>query len=317
MTPKKVRNSFLLVLTALIWGVAFVAQSAGGDAVGPYSFNCIRFVIGSLVLLPVIFMLDRQKRSGRKPVTKQEKRTLWLGGISCGIVLAASSMVQQLGIYYGTSAGKAGFLTACYILIVPVLGLFLKKKCGINVWCGVLLAMVGLYLLCMKGSFQLGFSDTLVLLCALLFSFHILIVDHFSPLVDGVRMSCIQFLIAGVICAVPMFFVEMGHSLSGIQAWALTFASWDAWLPILYAGILSCGVAYTLQIVGQEGLNPTTASLLMSLESVFSVVAGWLLLGEQMSVRELTGCVILFAAIVLAQIPIKTGNRGQRTGSML
>lgn len=306
MTTRKVRNSILLVITAFIWGVAFVAQSAGGDAVGPYTFNCIRFLIGGTVLLPVILLLDKLKLSGRKPVTKSEKKTLLLAGVSCGVILAASSLVQQLGLYYGTTAGKAGFLTACYILIVPVLGLFLKKKCGINVWIGVILALVGLYLLCMNDSFSLDFSDTLVLLCAFSFSFHILIIDHFSPLVDGVRMSCIQFFVAGIVCAIPMFFVEMGHSVTGIVNWAPALASWDAWLPILYAGVMSCGIAYTLQIVGQEGLNPTTASLLMSLESVFSVLAGWMILGEKMSAKELVGCGLLFIAIILAQIPMKS-----------
>lgn len=299
----KQRNSILLILTAFIWGVAFVAQSEGGDAAGPYTFNCIRSLIGSAVLIPVILMLDQLGFTSRKPATKQEKKLLLTGGISCGIILCIASNLQQMGIYYGTPAGKAGFLTACYILLVPVLGLFLKKKCSLNIWIGVIITLAGLYLLCMDSSFSIRFSDLLLLLCALAFAIHILVIDHFSPLVDGVRMSCIQFFVTGILSMIPMFFVDMKHSLSGIRAWAPALASSDAWIPILYAGIFSCGVAYTLQIVGQQGVNPTVASLLLSLESVFSVIAGWIILGEKMGGRELSGCALIFIAVILAQIP--------------
>jgi drug/metabolite transporter (DMT)-like permease len=188
---------------------------------------------------------------------------------------------------------------------VPILGLFFKKKCGINIWLGVLLALIGLYLLCMNGTLKMQNSDILVLICALLFSIHILVVDHFSPLVDGIKMSCIQFFVCGTLGCIPMFFVEMHHSLSGIKNWLSMFTSWDAWIPILYAGVMSCGVAYTLQIIGQKGLNPTVASLLMSLESVFSVIAGWVILNQTMGIRELAGCGLLFSAIILAQLPAK------------
>lgn len=313
MNSLQKRNSFLLILTAFIWGIAFVAQSKGGDAVGPYTFNCLRFILGGIVLIPVISVLDKLKLTSRKPSTRKEKRTLLLGGISCGIVLCIASTFQQLGLFYGSTAGKAGFLTACYILLVPILGLFLKKKCGWNVWIGVGITLIGLYLLCMNGSFQMQFSDILLLICALGFSVHILVIDHFTPLVDGVRMSCIQFFVAGFLSIIPMFVVDMQHSVSGIRAWFPALTSPDAWIPILYAGFLSCGVAYTLQIVGQQGLNPTIASLLMSLESVFSVIAGWIILHETMGARELLGCALIFAAVVLAQIPIeslkKKGNQ--------
>lgn len=305
MNSKQKRNSCLLVLTAFIWGVAFVAQSEGGDAVGPFTFNCIRCLIGSLVLIPAIMVLDKMGLTSRKPVTKEEKRILLTGGISCGIILCIASNLQQIGIYLGAPAGKAGFLTACYILLVPILGLFFKKKCGWNVWIGVLITLAGLYLLCIKDSFSLQLSDMLLLLCALAFSMHIMTIDHFSPLVDGVRMSCIQFMTAGILSAIPMFLYDMGHSISGIQAWAPALFTADAWIPILYAGVMSCGVAYTLQIIGQQGVNPTVASLLMSLESVFSVLAGWVLLGEKLEARELIGCVLIFCAVVLAQIPVK------------
>ncbi len=306
MKSTKVRNSFFLVLTALIWGVAFVAQSEGGKAVGPYSFNSIRSLIGALVLVPVIMLLDRLKMTNRKPVSKEDRKMLIKGGVCCGVALFLASTIQQLGIYYGTGAGKAGFLTACYILIVPIIGLFLKKKCGFNVWIGVVITLAGLYLLCMNGSFSLQFSDILVMICAVCFSVHILVVDYFSPKVDGVRMSCIQFLVCGILCAVPMFVSDMGHCVEGIKEWSQAFTSWNTWIPILYAGVMSCGVAYTLQIVGQNGINPTIASLLMSLESVFSVIAGAFILKEKMSSRELIGCALIFTAIIIAQIPVKS-----------
>lgn len=312
----KLKNSLLLVFTAFIWGVAFVAQSEGGDAVGPYTFNCIRCLIGATFLLPVIKLLSKMGFADKKPQTRIEKKNLWLGGISCGIILCIATNLQQLGIYLGASTGKAGFLTACYILLVPILGLFLKKKCGWNIWAGVVLTLIGLYLLCMKDSFSLAFSDILLLLCALAFAFHILVIDHFSPLVDGVHMSCIQFFTAGILSIIPMFLNDMQHSLEGIQKWIPALASFDAWIPILYAGILSCGVAYTLQIIGQKDANPTIASLIMSLESVFSVLAGWILLGETMGIRELSGCAMIFSAVVLAQIPTQPIFKSKQSKEM-
>lgn len=304
MRNRQIRNSLLLVLTALIWGSAFVAQRKGGDVVGPFTFNGIRSFIGSAVLVPVILVLNRVKPSEKTPKTPAEKTVLWVGGICCGAILFLASSAQQLGMYMGTSAGKAGFLTACYILLVPIISLFLKKKCGWNIWVGMGITVIGLYLLCMTDSLRFQASDLMVLLCALLFAIHILVIDYFSPLVDGVRLSCIQFLVCGILSMIPMFFVEMQHSLSGIVVWAQNLQSLDAWIPILYAGILSCGVGYTMQIIGQNGLNPTLASMLMSLESVFSVLAGWLILQEKMKLRQLGGCALIFAAILLAQMPV-------------
>ena len=306
MKKKTTRNSFLLVLTALIWGIAFVAQSEGGDAVGPWSFNAIRSIIGGLVLIPVIRLLDALKLTEKKPQTKEDKKTLLTGGICCGVILCLASNLQQLGITAGTAAGKAGFLTACYIIFVPLFGIFFHKKCGLNIWAGVVLTVIGLYLLCMNGSLSLQFSDILVFLCAIAFSLHILVIDHFSPLVDGVRMSCIQFITSGILSLIPMVFVDMRSA--GLSAWAAPFFTASAWIPILYAGVCSCGIAYTLQIIGQVDVNPTVASLLMSLESVFSVIAGAILLNERLSVRELTGCALIFVAIVLAQIPTRSDN---------
>ena len=301
MKTKQMKNSLLLLLTAFIWGVAFVAQSVGGEAVGCFTFNGVRSLIGAVVLLPVIYFLDAQKKKelGEEKFLEQkgDKKTLLLGGICCGVMLCIASNFQQFGISF-TTVGKAGFITAMYILIVPILGLFMKKKVGIKVWLGVVLATIGLYMLCMTSeSFSLSKGDFLVLICAGFFSLHILIIDYFSPKVDGVRMSCIQFFVCGVISTAIAFIFE-NPSFSAILS---------GWLPILYAGVLSCGVAYTLQIVGQKNMDPTVASLILSLESVFSVLAGWVILHQSLSVRELFGCVLMFLAIILAQLPEK-GN---------
>ena len=303
-TPLK--NSLILLLTATIWGSAFVAQSEGGDAVGAFTFNSTRSLIGSLVLIPVIFLLnkinpkDNKSESGISSGNSSSgnifsrNRTLILGGISCGICFFLASNFQQLGIMY-TSVGKAGFITACYIVIVPILGLFMKKKCSPFIWAAVAMALVGLYLLCITDGFSIGKGDILVLICAFLFSLHILIIDYFSPKVDGVKMSCIQFFVCGVLSAIPALIFEHPQ-LSAFHG---------AWGAILYAGVMSCGVAYTLQIVGQKNMDPTVASLILSLESCISVLAGWIILGQKLSMREIIGCVVMFAAIVLAQLPQK------------
>lgn len=299
MKTGQMKNSLLLLLTAFIWGVAFVAQSVGGEAVGCFTFNGVRSLIGAAVLIPVIFFLDGEKKRehGEERFLEQsgDKKTLVFGGVCCGIMLCIASNFQQFGISF-TTVGKAGFITAMYILIVPVLGLFMKKKVGPKVWLGVVLATIGLYMLCMTSEqFTLSKGDLLVLICAGFFSLHILIIDYFSPKVDGVRMSCIQFFVCGVISIIIAFIFE-NPNLSAILS---------GWLPILYAGVLSCGVAYTLQIIGQKNMDPTVASLILSLESVFSVLAGWLILKQKLSMRELFGCALMFLAIVLAQLPQK------------
>jgi len=238
--------------------------------------------------------LNGEKKTKLLPEDKMERKTLLTGGVLCGLFLCAASNMQQFGILY-TTVGKAGFITACYIVLVPILGIFLGKKTGIGIWFSVILAVIGLYLLCMTDSFSFGKGDLFVLGCAVLFAGHILVIDHFTVLVDGVRMSCIQFLVSGMISSVFMFIFEN-------PAWA---AIWQAKLPILYAGILSCGVAYTLQIVGQKDMNPTVASLILSLESCISVLAGWMLLNQKLSARELIGCAVMFGAILIAQMPEK------------
>lgn len=300
------RHSCFLILTAMIWGTAFTAQSAGGNMAGPYTFNCIRSLIGGIVLLPVIRLSDHLGLTKHRPVSREDWRLLLAGGTACGAALAAGSNLQQMGLYLGSSAGKAGFLTACYMLLVPVLGLLLHKKCSWNVWVGIVAAVAGLYLLCIRGAFRIQFSDFLLLLCAFVFAVHILVIDYFAVRVDGVRMSCIQFLVCGIFSAIPMLLVDIGHShaADGIGAWAAALLELDVWIPILYAGVLSCGVGYTLQIIGQEGVNPTVASLLLSLESVFSVLAGWVILGEALQGREILGCVLIFGAVIFAQLPL-------------
>lgn len=295
------RNSIILAITSFIWGISFVAQSQGGDAIGPYSFNCIRSFIGASFLMIILPITDKFGLT-KKPDTKENKRTLLSGGISCGIVLCIATNLQQMGIYLGTPSGKAGFLTACYILLVPILGIFFKKKCGINIWIGVFIALIGLYLLCINDSFYIQTSDLLVMLCAFCFSIHIMVIDHFSPKADGLRMSCIQFMVVGILTALPMIFVDIRKCVD-LSSWFEGFLNANAWITLLYAGIFSCGIAYTLQIIGQKGVNPTIACLIMSLESVFSVIAGWIILNEKLSFKELIGCILIFVAVILAQIP--------------
>lgn len=284
---KQLRAGLMLTLTALIWGAAFVAQSVGMDYVGPFTYLCSRSVIAGIVLLPLIKSTSKNEKPGQF-----DRSTLIKGGIACGIALFAASILQQVGIKY-TTVGKAGFITSLYMIIVPIIGIFLGRRAPKKVWFSVVVAVIGMYLLCMNGVEGIGKGDLLVLLCALGFAFHILIIDHFSPMVNGIKMSCIQFWITAAISAVPMFLIEKPPMSSIIAAWA----------PILYAGALSSGVGYTLQIVAQKDIDPTVASLICSLESVFSVLFGWLLLHQALSLKELAGCALVFIGVILTQIP--------------
>ena len=297
------KGSLLLLLAAVIWGTAFVAQSVGMDYVGGFTFNSTRSLIGALVLLPVSLFASRQEK-GRFQTPEEKRaadRTLLRGGLTCGCFLCLASNFQQFGIKY-TTVGKAGFITALYIVLVPVIGIFLHRKCSRLIWIAVLMALAGLYLLCMSESFIPDRGDILVMICAVLFAFQILSVDHYSPLVSGVKLSMIQFLVCGTLTSVPALLFER-DTFRRIP---------EAWLPILYAGVLSCGVAYTLQILGQRELNPTVASLIMSLESCISVIAGWLILGQTMSHREVLGCVVMFGAVILAQLPGPKSSSAER-----
>lgn len=297
-----VKSSVMLVLTAFIWGVAFVAQSVGMDYIGPFTFTCIRSLLGGVVLIPCIWFLDKMNGGGggkdeKTPMSPSEKKVLFTGGVLCGLALCAASNLQQIGVQY-TTVGKAGFITALYIVLVPIMGIFLKKRAGIKIWISVAVAVTGLYLLCITEKFTIGKGDFFVLICAVVFSVHILLIDYFSPKVDGVRMSCIQFFVTAVLSAVPMFLYEKPQ-FSAILAAAV---------PLLYAGVLSSGMAYTLQILAQKDADPTIASLILSLESVFSVLAGWVVLGQVLNAKELAGCALMFAAIILAQLPQKKAD---------
>ena len=285
------RGNLLLILTAFIWGVAFVAQKEGGTAVGDFTFNGVRFLLGGGLLAVCLPLLDKLGLT-RRCDTPQSKKAMWLGGVLCGIALWAASNLQQLGLAT-TSAGKGGFITALYIVLVPIFGLCIKRRTNLFTWISVVLAMAGLYLLCMQGESGINGGDLLVLGCAPIFAIQILLVDHFVPHTDGVRLSCIQFFTVGIL-NMPLMFVFEQPSLSAMV---------DGWLPILYAGLLSSGVAYTLQVVAQKHTHPTTASVLMSLESVFAVLAGLVLMGERLTAWEWCGCAVMFAAVILAQLP--------------
>lgn len=292
----KIKNAVLLLMAAAIWGVAFVAQSVGMDYVGPLTFNCVRCLLGGVVLLPCIWFFQRKKAKSQQTLSiPGARRTLILGGVCCGVVICLASNFQQVGIQY-TTVGKAGFITSCYIIIVPILGLFLKKKCGPVIVGAVALSAAGLYLLCMtENGLSVNKGDVFMLVSALLFSVHIMLIDYFSPAVNGVKMSCIQFFVCGGISGIGMLLFETPDLRQVLSAWA----------PILYAGVMSCGVGYTLQIMGQKGMNPTVASLILSLESSIAVLAGWVLLNQRLTARELSGCVLMFGAIVLAQVPVR------------
>ena len=287
------RGSIRLFLAAVIWGVAFVAQRVGMDHVGPFTFNAVRNLIGAVVLLPAMAFL---KKTGHRngPVFRMD-RSILMGGAACGFFLFIASNLQQVGLQY-TSVGKAGFITALYIVTVPVLGILLGKRTGLRTWISVAIAVIGLYLLCMTEKLTISGGDILELLCAFAFAFQILAVDRHSRRIDPTMLACMEFAVCGGLSLILAFLFE---TITLQQLWA-------AGIPILYAGVLSCGVAYTLQIVGQRDVKPALASLIMSLESVVSAIAGWLLLGQRLTLRELFGCAVMFAAILLAQMPAKT-----------
>ena len=286
-----------LLIAAFVWGTAFVAQSAGSEFIKPFTFTAMRAVLGTVVLIPVILILDAVKKK-RDPnfvkPTKKDLKTLFVGGVACGVIMLFASNLQQFGIAYSTVA-KSGFITTLYIVLVPIFGLFIKKKSHWIIWVSVAVAVVGLYFISFSGGFGgVGMGDLFLIACAICFSIHILTVDHFTNIVDGVKLSCIQFATLA--------------ALSGLAAviFERQYFSWDVvvtcWLPIVYAGVGSCGIAFTLQNVGQKGTNPTIASLLMSLESVFSLLGGFVILHEMVTLREGIGCALMFIAVILTQL---------------
>lgn len=288
----KLKGSLLLVLATVIWGSAFVAQSAGMDLIGPFTFQTVRCFLAVVALIPVIYLLDGKER--KHFIGKWSDKKLWHTGALCGIALFVAQSLQQVGLVY-TDAGKAGFITAMYIVIVPILGIFLKRKPSIAAVISIFIAVAGLYLLSCVGVTQINIGDVLMLLCAVAFAVQITIVDRFAGDLDSIRLNCIQALVVTVLSAVFMFLTEKPQ----IQPIV------NCWLPLCYAGVLSMGAAYSLQIVGQKSLEPTTASLIMSLESVFAVITAWLILHERLTPWETAGCILVFSAVIISQIPFK------------
>lgn len=291
---QQTRGCLMLMLCAVIWGSSFVAQSEGMNYIGPFTMQATRYFLSGLVLLPVIYFRDKKGVSVRPAGGKAAKRQL-LCGIVCGVILCMASLIQQYGIIY-TTVGKSGFITTMYIILVPFLGLFIKLRVKLKNWLCAFVAVAGLYLLAgSEGLSNVNVGDWLTLLCAFFFAIHILFIDRACHDLDGVRLSCTQFFTASVVSILPMLIFEK-PSVSEIAA---------AWLPIIYAGVMSGGVGYTLQILGQQKVQPTLASMILSLESVFAALFGWVLLHQALSARELVGCAVIFAAIILAQLPEK------------
>lgn len=298
---KKLRANLMLLLAALIWGSTFVAQTTASDTVEPFTFLFSRSFIGFLFLIPVIaifnFKDNKKLIHGEKPKTLIPSKLTILAGVLCGVALTIASYCQQKGISLMTdnASGKAGFITALYIVFTPIFGILLKRKIPKIIAVCVPIATLGFYLLCIKTGFKIEFGDILTLLSAFFFSFHILIVDYFMEKgANPIKTSCIQFLVVGIISLILAFIFEKPN-LSII---------WNARLEILYAGLMSSGIAYTLQIMAQKDADPTSATLIMSLESVFAALSGWLVLGESLSGKELIGCFLVFIAVILAQVQL-------------
>lgn len=305
--PKKkfsVPGSVILLLAALAWGSAFVAQSLGSDSVRPFTFNAARSLLGALVLVPVFLTFDRVSPSPNRG----NKKTLWIGGAMCGGLLFMACNLQQFAISYVDTAGKTAeeilniekanigkvaFLTALYIVLVPAFGVFMKKKAGVQVWLGVLVALIGMYFLCIKPGFTVSTGDIYAFLCAFAFAMQIIVVDEVVERVDPIRLSCVQFLVCGILSAIAAAIFDQ-PALSDVL---------NAWAPILYMGVVSSGIAYTLQILGQARCKPVVASLVMSMESVFSAIFGYLILNQAMTTKEFLGCALMLFAVVLAQFP--------------
>ena len=292
MKKEQIKGILQLLLATLIWGCAFVAQSMGMDHLGPMSFQAIRSLLAVLALLPVILLADRDP--GRY-IPRWKARELWKTGILCGLALFVAQGLQQVGLQY-TEPGKAGFITAMYIVLVPVLGLFLRRKCGLRVWISVALAVAGLYLLSCVGVTKINIGDILILISAGAFAVQIVLIDILAQELDGLRLNCVQFMVVTALSTLAAVFTEA-------PTWQ---AVWDCALPLLYTGVLSSGAAFSLQILGQQHLPPEPASLIMSLESVFAVLAGWVILGQTLSPTELLGCCLVFAGVILCQLKGKT-----------
>lgn len=290
---KQLQGTLALIGATVIWGSAFIAQSVGMELIGPFTFQSIRCTLAVLFLFLLTLLFD-WKKGVSYSLSRWKNPALWKAGAICGGALFIAASLQQIGLVY-TDAGKAGFITAMYIVLVPILGLFLHKKPGLNAVLSVALAVVGLYLLSCMGVTQINIGDIFLMGCALAFAVQILLIDSCAQDLDGLRLNCVQALIVAVL-SVPCMFLTETIDMTNILA---------CWLPLAFAGILSMGVAYTLQIVGQKALEPTTASLIMSLESVFAALGGWLILKETMTAWEFSGCALVFAGVILSQLPSK------------
>ncbi len=303
MRENHIRQNSCAVLAALIWGTAFVAQSVGAEHVEAFTFSAARSFVGFLAMLIVCIImrrLDRGESSRKAPEEsgQQYRKDLLAGGCLCGLALAVATNLQQKGLET-TSSGKAGFITALYIVIVPIFGIFLKKKIPWTVWVSVAIAVVGLYCLCVQDGFSIAKGDFYIVLCSFCYSAQILLIDHYGERVRGVELSCAQLLVVTIFSTVGMLLMET-------PSW---FAIKVAMFPILYVGIFSSGIAYTLQILAQKGSNPTVVSLLLSLESVFATIGGAVILKDRMSGREYFGCILMLGAVVLAQLPTSGGKK--------
>ena len=297
---QKLKGNTFLFFAAFVWGISFIAQSKGVESLSPALFNGVRCILGGIVLLPVIFILDHINKGSGQALSWKNKE-LWIGGVICGIFLCIATTLQSAGMVY-TSPGKAGFITALYMVIIPIIGLFTGKRPTLIIGISVIIAVIGLYLMCIDSDLKINKGDILIFICAFVFAGHILSIDHFSPKVDGVKLSCLQFFVCGTINMIMGIFTEEIHITPILNNWA----------SIGYAGIMSSGVAYTFQIVGQKYTDPTSASILMSLESVFAtlstvvlVALGWDLTGGALSLKEILGCILMFTAILLVQMPEK------------
>lgn len=315
MRKKKLISDFMLLAAAVIWGLAFVAQRVSGEYLGAFTFSGARFLLGAITLLPVIYFTEASKKRSKTSLPndpsdkltdraeliasektidkKTEKKNLLTAGAACGFLLFCGASLQQIGINMGSTAGKSAFITALYMVLVPVLGIFLRKKVLFPVWGCVVLAVIGLYLLCIKDGFAFQTCDAVVFIGSFFWAGHILTIDHFVSKTDPVKLSVVQFAVCSLLCWIAAFLVE-SPTLAGFRS---------ALIPLLYAGILSAGVAYTFQAVGQKNADPTIASMLLSTESVFGVLGGAIVLHEILSGREILGCTIMFAAVLLSQVP--------------
>lgn len=298
MKNQKLKGNLILLLTSFIWGTSFIAQSKGVEEISPFLFNGARSILGGIVLIPVILFLNINKK--RKSIeTPQNTKTLLIGGTVCGLFMCFATTLQTAGMIY-TSPGKSGFITALYMVIIPIISLFMKKKPRPVILLSVLLAVCGLYFMCIDSSLTINKGDVLTLMCAVLFAGHILAIDYFSPRVDGVKLACLQFFVCGIFDLIWVLLFEKPEIKPML----------DCWISIGYSGIMSCGVAYTLQIIGQKYTDPTSASIFMSLESVFAtlttvvlVACGWQITGGALTLREIMGCVLMFTAVILVQLP--------------